>query len=70
MEEIKRFRNALVKNEAEEALQAKIRLMNFIENAVEQNSPSEKVSIKGIRGKRQSEKRKNHKNIEEVIKNG
>ena len=68
--EIKRGQEAIVRNEAEEALQAKIRLMSFIETAVEQNTPPEKVSIKGIRDKRQSEKRKNHKNIEEVIENG
>ena len=67
--EIKRGQEAIVRNEAEEALQAKIRLMSFIETAVEQNTPPEKVSIKGIRDKRQSEKRKNHKNIE-VIENG
>ena len=68
--EIKRGQEAIVRNEAEEALQAKIRLMSFIETAVEQNTPPEKVSIKGIRDKRQSEKRKNHKNTEEVIENG
>ena len=67
--EIKRGQEAIVRNEAEEALQAKIRLMSFIETAAEQKTPPEKVSIKGIRDKRQSEKRKNHKNIE-VIKNG
>ena len=68
--EIKRGQEAIVRNEAEEALQAKIRLMSFIETAAEQKTPPEKVSIKGIRDKRQSEKRKNHKNIEEVIENG
>ncbi len=68
--EIKKGQEAIVRNEAEEALQAKIRLMSFIETAVEQKTSPEKVSIKGIRDKRQSEKRKNHKNIEEVIKNG
>lgn len=68
--EIKKGEEAIVRNEAEEALQAKISLMNFIETAVEQNTPPEKVSIKGIRSKRQSEKRKNHKNIEGMIKNG
>ena len=56
--EIKKRQEAIVRNEAEEALQAKIRLMSFIETAVEQKTPPEKVSIKGIRDKRQSEKRK------------
>jgi len=68
--EIKKSQEVIVRNEAEEVLRAKIRLMNFIEAAVEQNTPPEKVSIKGIRDKRQSEKRKKHKNIEEVIGNG
>lgn len=68
--EIKKGQEAIVRNEAEEALRAKISLMSFIETAVEQNTPPEKVNIKGIRDKRQSEKRKKHKNIEEAIKNG
>ena len=68
--EIKKGQETIVRNEAEEALQAKIRLMSFIETVAELNTPLEKVNIKGIRDKRQSEKRKNHKNIEEVIKNG
>ena len=56
--EIKKGQEAIVRNEAEEALRAKISLMSFIETAVEQNTPPEKVNIKGIRDKRQSEKRK------------
>ena len=59
----------IVRNEAEEALQAKIRLMSFIETAGTE-TPPEKADIKGIRDKRKSEKRKNHKNVGEVIKNG
>ena len=61
--------DALIKSEAEGALQAKIQLMAFIENAAAQSTPSEKTSIKGIREKRQTERRRKHKNIEEVIRN-
>lgn len=68
--EAKRNQDTLVKNEAEEALQAKIRLMTFIETAVGESTPSADASIRGIREKRQSERRKKHRNIEEVITNG
>ena len=67
--EMKKSQEALVRNEAEAALQAKIQLMAFIENAAAQSTPSEKTSIKGIREKRQTERRRKHKNIEEVIRN-
>ena len=68
--EKKQNQDVLIKSEAEGALQAKIQLMAFIENAVEQSTPPPNASIKGIREKRQSEKRKKHRNIEEVIENG
>ena len=68
--EIKHSQETLVRNEDENALQAKISLMTFIETAVEQSNPPEKADIKGIRNKRQSEKRKTHKNFGEVIQNG
>lgn len=68
--EAKKSRNAIVKNEAEEALQAKIRLAAFIETVAEQADPPEKADIKGIRSTRQSEKRKTHRNIGEVIDHG
>ncbi len=67
--DMKQSQEALVRNEAEAALQAKIQLMAFIENAAAQSTPSEKTSIKGIREKRQTERRRKHKNIEEVIRN-
>ena len=66
---MKQSQEALVRNEAEAALQAKIQLMAFIENAAAQSTPSEKTSIKGFREKRQTERRRKHKNIEEVIRN-
>jgi hypothetical protein len=68
--EKKQNQDVLIKSEAEGALQAKIQLMAFIENAVEHSTPPPNTSIKGIREKRQSEKRKKHRNIEEVIENG
>jgi hypothetical protein len=68
--EIKQRHESIVKNEAEDALQAKIRLMSFLETAAEQSKPPANTSIRGIREKRQSERRKSHRNIEEVIGNG
>lgn len=68
--ETKKGQDALVKNEAEEALRAKVRLMTFIETAVQQAVPPAKADIKGIRDNRTTEKRRNHKNVGEVIKNG
>ena len=68
--ETRNGQDALVKNEAEEALQAKIRLMAFIETAAQQAFPPAKADIKGIRDNRTTEKRRNHKNIGEVIDNG
>ena len=67
--EMKQSQEALVRNKTEAALQAKIQLMAFIENAAAQSTPSEKTSIKGFREKRQTERRRKHKNIEEVIRN-
>ena len=64
--EAKQNQDALVKNEAEKALQAKIRLMTFIETAVNESTPSADVNISGIREKRQSERRKKHRNIEVI----
>ena len=68
--ETKKGQDALVKNEAEEALRAKVRLMTFIETAAQQAVPPAKADIKGIRDNRTTEKRRNHKNVGEVIKNG
>ena len=65
--EVKKSRNAIVRNEAEDALQAKIRLAAFIETAAEQADSPEKADIKGIRSTRQMERRKTHRNIGEVI---
>lgn len=67
--ETKQKQDTLVKNEAEEELQARIRLMTFIETAVNESTPPADASIRGIREKRQSERRKQHRNIEEVIEN-
>ena len=67
---IEKGQDALVKNEAEEALRAKVRLMTFIETTAQQAVPPAKVDIKGIRENRKTEKRLNHKNIREVIDNG
>ena len=68
--EAKKGQDALVRNEAEEALRAKVRLMAFIETAAQQAVPPAKADIKGIRDNRTTEKRRNHKNVGEVIKNG
>lgn len=68
--ETKKGQDALVKNEAEEALRAKVRLMTFIETAAQQAVPPAKADIKGIRDNRTTEKRRNHKNVGEVIDNG
>ena len=68
--ETKKGQDTLVRNEAEEALRAKVRLMAFIETAAQQAIPPAKPDIKGIRDNRTTEKRRNHKNIGEVIDNG
>ena len=68
--EMKQNQETLVKNESKEALQAKIRLMAFIETAAEQSNPPENADVKGIRDNRQREKRKTRKNIGKVIQNG
>lgn len=67
--ELKQSKKALVKNEAEEALQAKINLMDFIETVAEQKTPK-KADIKGIRENRKSEKQRTHKNIGRKIADG
>ena len=64
---IMREQEALVRNEAEEALQAKIRLMDFIETAAASKRPSSHADIKGIRETRKTEKRKYHKNMGRAI---
>ena len=68
--EIKQSQESIVKNEAEKALQAKIDLMRFIETAAKKNDRPVEANIKGISEQRQSEKRKQHKNIERMIDNG
>ena len=68
--ETRKGKDAIVKNEYEEALQSKIRLMTFIENAADHAEPSADATIKGIRDNRKTEKRRSHKNIGEVINNG
>ena len=68
--ETRKGKDAIVKNEYEEALQSKIRLMPFIENAADHAEPSADATIKGIRDNRKTEKRRSHKNIGEVINNG
>ena len=68
--EARRKKDAIVRNEYEEALKAKIRLSAFIETAAEQAVPSGNADIKGIREIRQTERRKKHRNIGEVISNG
>lgn len=68
--ESRKNKMAIVRNEYEEALQAKIRLAAFIETAAEQAAPTGNADIKGIRETRQTERRKKHKNIGEVISNG
>ena len=68
--ESRKNRDAIVRNEYEEALQAKIRLASFIETAAGKASPQGKTDIKGIRETRQTERRKKHRNIGEVIDHG
>ena len=68
--ESRKNKMAIVRNEYEEALQAKIRLAAFIETAAEQAAPTGNADIKRIRETRQTERRKKHKNIGEVISNG
>lgn len=70
VDKIRKNRHAIVRNECEEALKAKIRLASFIETAAEQASPPENAGIKGIRENRQAERRKSHRNIGEEIGNG
>ena len=70
MNESRKNRDAIVRNEYEEALQAKIRLASFIETAAGKASPQGKTDIKGIRETRQTERRKKHRNIGEVIDHG
>ena len=67
--EIKRGQEAIVKSEAEKALQAKIDLIRFIETAAKDSVPPVDTDIKGIREQRQSEIRKLHRNIEKEIDN-
>ena len=68
--EIKRGQEAIVKSEAERALQAKIDLIRFIETAAKDSVPPVDADIKGIHEQRQSEIRKYHRNIERMIDNG
>ena len=68
--EMKQNQEALVKNEAEEALQAKIHLMAFIETAAGQKQAPEHAVIKGIRDNRKTEKQKKHKDIGRVLADG
>ena len=66
--EARKNKETLVKNESEEALRAKIRLMEFIETAADKKKPSENASTAGIRNNRRKERRKTHKTNGEVIK--
>lgn len=68
--EMKQSQDMLVKNEAEEALQAKIRLMTFIETAAEQKQAPDQADIKGIRENRKTEKQKKHKNVGRLLADG
>lgn len=65
--EIKKGQEAIVKSEAEKALQTKINLMSFIETIAKHSVPQADKDIKGIREQRQSEIRKCHRNIEKEI---
>ena len=68
--ELKQSQDALVRNEAEKALQAKIQLMSFIETVAVHKQSSEHADIKGIRENRKSEKRKQHEDIGRKLRNG
>ena len=70
VEAVRKSQDTLVKNEAEEELQAKIRLMKFIETVAEEKHSPELANIRGIRENRKSEKHKAHKNIGRKLSNG
>lgn len=60
----------IVKDEQEEELQAKIRLISFIETTAGLSSPPNKADIKDISETRKVEKRKTHRDIGKVVSNG